>query len=1114
MLSGFKNVYSRIVIPMSKTLWLFLAATIAILADGRTLFRSPAISKTHIVFVYADDLWIVPRAGGEASRLTSGPGAETDPVFSPDGSMIAFSGDYDGNTDVYVVPATGGIPKRLTYHPAQDIADGWTPDGKRVLFHNMGTWVDNKPRLYTVDLNAGFPVEVPLPIGLNGSYSPDGKSLAYLPYERADDAWKRYRGGRATAVWIANLADSSVVKIPRTTSNDHTPMWTSANQIYFLSDRNGPYTLFSYDTASRKVSQALDNKGLDIKSARADSSAIVYEHFGEIHLYDLKSKKEQKVNITLNGDLAGVRPRLEKTGSRIADGAISPTGVRAVVEARGDIYTLPAEKGDVRNLTNTSGAAERSPAWSPDGKWIAYFSDESGEYQLHLREQNGRGDVRKIKLEDKPTFYYDINWSPDSKKIAYVDKKNSLWYLDLDKPSTPPMRLDSGAYDGSRTTLRPRWSPDSEWISYNKQLKTHLHAVYVYSLATTKSTQITDGMTDAGNAVWDKNGKYLYFLSSMDSGPTLTGLDMGSTNRPVSSNIYVAVLQKTEASPLAPESDEEKVASDEKKPDEKKPEEKKDDKKDAKKVEVKIDFDGIGQRLLPLPVPARNYSSLASAKTGILFYIETPVIQAAFNGPQSVTLHKFDLSKRKSEVFWQGAAGYEVSFNGEKMLLGTGQNRWSIVPTAAPPKPGDGALKTDQMEALIDPKAEWRQMFKEVWRIERDFFYDPKFHGLDLQASAEKYELYLNSIASRRDLNYLFREMLGELTVGHLFVGGGDNPNEAKRVRGGLLAADYKLENGRYRFARVYEGDNWSATTRAPLTQPGVGVKDGEYLLKINGADLRDSDNVYARFESTAGKAVLLTVGPNADGSGSRDVTVTPTDNEVPIRQMAWVEDNRKHVAEASGGKLAYMHLPDTAGGGYRNFNRYYFSQTDRQGVVIDERFNHGGQAADYIIDHLRRPIWSYWTSREGEIYSTPGMLIQGPKVMLANEYSGSGGDLLPWLFKRAKIGPVVGKRTWGGLVGIGGYPPLLDGGFVTAPHFAFFTPEGKWDVENHGTDVDVDVDLDPKAWREGRDTQLEKAIEIALAELKKNPIPQPKKPEYPNYQQPKVGGAVSTAGN
>ncbi|BDC51168.1 tricorn protease [Bryobacterales bacterium F-183] len=1089
---------------MNKSFWLFLAATAALLADGRTLFRSPTVSKTHIVFVYADDLWIVPRAGGEAARLTSGSGIETNPIFSPDGQTIAFTGEYDGNVDVYTVPATGGVPKRLTFHPASDIADAWTPDGKQILFRNSGSWVDYKPRLFTVDLKGGFPTPVPLPIALSGSYSPDGKQLAYMPYERADDAWKRYRGGRATTIWIANLADSNVSAVPRTTSNDHTPMWIG-NQVYFLSDRNGPYTLFSFDPASKKVTQLLEAKGLDIKSARGDGSAIAYEQFGSIYLYDLKSKKAAPVNITLNGDLAGVRPRIEKTGQRIASGNISPTGARAVVEARGDIYTIPAEKGDVRNLTNTSGVADRSPAWSPDGRWIAYFSDESGEYQLHMRDQTGRGEVKKFKLEDKPTFYYDISWAPDSKKLAYVDKKNTAWYMDIE--SGKATRIDSSTYDGGRYSIRPRWSPDSKWIAYNKDLRNHLSAVFVYSLADGKSTQITDGMSEASDAVFDRNGKYLYFLSSTDAGPSRTGLDMTSTNRPVSSNIYVAVLSKTEPSPLAPESDEEKVApaaSDEKKPEEKKPE-------GPKTVEVKIDFDGIGQRILPLPLPARNYSDLSAGKTGILFYVERPVIPAAATSPLA-TLYKFDLSKRKADVFLAGSGGYEVSANGEKILLSHGQGRWSIQGTAQPAKPAEGMLKLDQMEALVDPKAEWAQMFKEVWRIERDFFYDPKYHGLDLQAAAEKYGLYLSSVASRNDLNYLFREMLGELSVGHLFVSGGDNPNQPKRIGGGLLGADYAVENGRYKFARVYEGDNWTANTRAPLTQPGVGVKAGEYLLKVNGVDLRDSDNIYARFESTAGKAVLLTVGPNADGSGSRDVTVTPLGDEVPLRQLAWMEDNRKRVSEASGGKLAYMHLPDTAGGGYRNFNRYYFSQTDKQGVVIDERFNHGGQAADYIIDHLRRPVWNYWASREGEVYTTPGMLINGPKVMLANEYSGSGGDLLPWLFKRAKLGPVVGKRTWGGLVGIGGYPTLIDGGSVTAPHFAFFTPEGKWEVENQGTPVDVEVELDPKAWREGKDTQLERAIAIAMQELQKNPpVTMPKRPEYPNYHQTKGPGAGGT---
>jgi tricorn protease len=1081
---------------------LLLVVTATLLADGRTLFRSPTVNKTHIVFAYADDLWIVPRAGGEASRLSNGPGMETDPIFSPDGSQVAFTAEYDGSVDVFVVPSSGGVPKRLTFHPGVDRASGWTPDGKEVLFTNSGSTYSNMPRLYTVGLNGGLPKEVPLPIAADGALSPDAKSIAYLPWARADQSWKRYRGGRATAIWLASLADSSVVKVPRTDSNDHTPMWVG-NTIYFLSDRSGPYTLFAYDVPSKKLTQLLEAKGLDIKDANASSDAIAYEQFGEIFLYDLKAKKANKVNINLNADLLSVRPRMEKVSQYLRNASLSPTGVRVAVEARGEIFTIPAEKGDIRNLTNSQGVADRDPAWSPDGKWIAYFSDESGEYQLHLRDQTGRGEVTKIALEAKPTFYYDLNWSPDAKNLAYVDKKGQLWYVDIAKKQ--PVLVDKANYEGARTEVQPRWAPDSRWIAFNKQLKSGYSAVMIYSLAEAKSTQLTDGLSDARDAAWDKNGKYLYFTASTDSGPGLLGLDMASNNRPITRSIYLTVLQRSEPSPLAPESDEEKAveakAVEEKKPDAK-PEAKPDAKPEAKKLEVKIDFEQIDQRMLPLPIPARNYERLTAGKTGTLFFLEFPVVQAAATGPGSTTLHKFELNKRKSDVFMAGANGFDLSANGEKILIAAGQGRWMLAGTAAPPRPGEGALKTDQLETLIDPVAEWKQMYKEVWRLERDFFYDPGYHGLDIQSASERYELYLRNVGSRNDLNYLFSEMLGELSIGHLFVRGGDQLNEPKTVNGGLLGADYKLENGRYRFAKVLEGDNWSPQTRAPLTQPGVNVKAGEYLLAVNGREVKDSDNIFEVLEGKGGKSVLLKVGPNANGEGSREVTVVPMPNEGALRTLTWVEENRKKVDQASGGKLAYMHLPDTAFGGYRNFNRYYFAQADRQGAVLDERFNSGGQAADYIIDHLRRPIWNYWAARDGDTYTTPGMLIRGPKVMLANEYSGSGGDLLPWLFKRAKLGPVIGKRTWGGLVGIGGYPPLVDGGSVTAPHFAFFSPEGKWEVENHGTDVDIEVDLDPKAWREGRDSQLDKAIEVALAELKKNPIVQPQRPAYPNYQK------------
>ena len=1073
-------------------------------ADKPLLLRNPAISKTQIVFVYAGDLWLVGRDGGEAKRLTSGVGIETDPYFSPDGAMIAFTGEYDGNVDIFVVPASGGEPKRLTFHPGADRVVGWTPDGKQILFVSGRNSYSRFARLNTISLDGVFPTEVPLPMAYEGSYSADGTKLAYVPLPHAFDAWKRYRGGRTTPIWIANLSDSATEKIPRDNSNDFAPMWIG-NKVYFLSDRTGAITLFSYETISKKVNQEIANAGLDIKSASATSDAIVYEQFGSLNVFDLKTAKAKKLNITINADLATVRARFEKAGNRIRSSSLSPTGARAVFEARGEIISVPAEKGNPRNLTNTSGAAERSPSWSPNGKWIAYFSDESGEYALHLRDQTGMGEVKKITLP--PNFYYAPNWSPDSKKISFYDKALNLWYLDIEK--TTPVKVDTTHAD--RGSFNPSWSPDSRWIAYTKMLKSWTRAVFAYSVEENKSTQITDGMSDAKFALFDKSGKYLYFTASTDFGATQAGLDMSSYPVRSTRNVYIVVLKKSDSSPLAPESDEEKVA-------EEKAGEDKDKKPEATAaaafnstapkppLKVVIDFDNISQRILALPIPARNFIGLDAGKAGNIYLAELP----ANTVTPGASIHKFELEKRKFDKVLDGAMSFDISANGEKILYQQGEN-WFIVPTATLVKPGDGKIKTEDMEIHLDPVAEWNQMYREVWRLERDFFYDPNHHGLDLKAAEKKYEPYLKSLSHRADLNYLFQEMLGELTVGHLYVQGGDVP-DPKRVAGGLLGCDYKIENGRYRFARVYNGENWNPQLRAPLTQPGVNVNAGEYLLAVNGRNLTATDNVYQAFESTAGKNVVIRVGANPDGSGSREVTVVPIPLETPLRNLAWIEDNRRKVDQMSGGKLAYVYLPDTAQGGFTNFNRYYFAQLDKEGAVIDERFNGGGSAADYIVDFLRKPVMSYWAVREGGEYTTPFGVIQGPKVMIVNEYAGSGGDMLPWMFRRNKIGQLIGKRTWGGLVGIGGYPALVDGGTVTAPHFAFYSPEGQWEVENHGVAPDIEVDMEPVAWRAGKDIQLEKAIEVALTALQKNPVKKPQRPAYPNYQKPPTPEPVRAA--
>jgi len=1087
-----------------------LVSCAASAAETPLLLQEPTVSKTHIVFAFAGDLWTVPREGGEAKQLTAGLGTESNPVFSPDGSLVAFSGEYEGNTDVYLVSAGGGVPKRLTYHPGPDRVVGWTPDGSRILFlsprrDEVGVGI---PRFYTVGTEGGFPEELPLPSGMSASFSPDGRRLAYVPTLQWQRAWKRYRGGQTTPVWLVDLSDLKVEKIPRENSNDSNPMWVG-DKVYFLSDRNGPVTLFVYDTKSKKVNQVIPNEGLDFKAASAGPGAIVYEQFGSLNVFDLATGISQPIPVTLRGDFPEVRPRYIKVGQRIENAAISPSGVRAVFEARGEILTVPAEKGDIRNLTRTTGVMERDPSWSPDGKWIAYFSDESGEYALHIIDQAGKGPVKKVSLAEQPSFYYRPMWSPDSQKIAYNDKHLTLWYVDIQKMT--PVKVDTTYYYNPTFVWDFTWSPDSRWLTYTKQLRSHMHVVMVYSLETGQTTQVTDGLSDAKFPVFDKSGKYIFFTASTDVGLTPGWLNMTSMYRPVTRSVYVMVLRKDLPSPLAPESDEEKGKEEEKKAekkDDKKPEDQKaaEQAKDKEKEKPKeaekigIDFDNISQRILALPIPAKNYVRLAAGKEGMIYLLEAPVVGFRYFVPEGMTLHKFDLGQRKFEKFLDKVNGFVISANGEKILYASGQN-WTIAPTSGPSEPGKGLLRTGEMEVYIEPRVEWKQMYHEVWRIERDFFYDPGAHGLDLKAAEKKYSVYLDGLASRQDLNYLFEEMLGELTCGHVFVGGGDLP-EVKPVKVGLLGADYAVENGRYRFVRVYNGENWNPELRAPLTQPGVNVKEGEYLIAVNGREVKAPEEIYKFFEATAGRQVTIKVGPSPDGKGAREVTVVPVDDESGLRNLAWIEGNRRLVDKLSNGRLAYVYLPDTAQGGYTNFNRYYFAQVGKEGAVIDERYNGGGLIADYIIDYMRRPLMGYFAARDGADYITPVGSIYGPKVMIINEYAGSGGDMMPWLFRAAGIGPLVGKRTWGGLVGMAGAAQLMDGGITGAPQSGFWNPNGTWDVENHGVDPDIEVENDPASVRAGRDPQLEKAVEVCLELLAKNPPPKHKKPAYPNYHQ------------
>jgi tricorn protease len=1102
------------------------------------IFQRPALSRELIAFGYAGDLWTVPRTGGHATRLTTGVGIETAPVFSPDGSTIAFTGEYDGNTDVFTIPATGGVPFRVTYHPAADYAVGWSPDGKHIVFRSNRQSVSRYTQLYTIPAKGGIATPLPLPMAYQGVYSPDAKQFAYSPLSPAFGfnytayvAWGNYHGGLASTIWITSLPGLDSVEIPHEAASDFSPVY-AGGKIYFLSGRKGHVTIFRYDPVRKTVVEALANEGSDIRTLAGSGETLVYDRLGDIYLYDVATSTSHLVPIEIDADLPEVRPRIESVSGEIENASISPTGLRAAFESHGDIFTVAAKHGPTRDITNTPGVMEREPAWSPDGQSIAYFSDESGLYALHVASQTGNAvagapAVKKFSLGSEPAYYFNPLWSPDSKRIAFHDNRLNTYMLDTTtgKLSTIGEKNIYGGF--SNSTYDIAWSPDSKWIAYPRSLSNHLHALFLYSVDTGQSTQVTSEMAESSTPAFDRDGKYLYFIASTNAGPTSDGLDMTSDLYQVTSNIYAVVLSSTQASPLAPELEDEKsaaeTAADAKKGDAEKGDAKEKEKeasgdekarngKPAPVKPIKIDLTGIESRIVALPMTASVYTGLAAGLKGSVYFTEQPA--SGRFADRGATLSRWTVDDRKTEKLAEHVESFELSANGEKMLLalghpkpegsdapgGGGPPSWVIAPAGAPVKPGDGVLSFADMKLHVDPHAEWAQMYHEVWRIERAYFYDPNFHGTDTVADENHFEPYVDSIASRADLNYIFQEMLGAFSVGHLRGTGGAIP-EAKHVPGGLLGADYEIKGDRYCLAKIYTGGLFNPSIKAPLAQPGLNVSVGDCILAIDGQELTSAVDIQQLLEGTAGHVISLRVGP-ADGKNARDISVTPVANEATLRNIDWIEGNRHKVDELSGGKLAYVYLPDTGSGGFTNFNRYYFAQTQKQGAVIDERFNGGGQVADYFIEVLGRHIESYWAPRYGTIEHTPNAAIYGPKVMIANEFSGSGGDALPWLFKQAHLGPLVGKRTWGGLVGIGPIPVLMDGGHVTSPSVAFFSPTGQWDVENHGVDPDYPVEQDPKLVSQGHDPQLEKAVALALDDLAKHPQIVPVKPAYPNYHK------------
>lgn len=1063
------------------------------------LLQMPAVSRDHIAFVYAEDLWICDRDGRNVRRLTSAPGLESHPVFSPDGRTIAYSAQDDAvnlgsgsfGSNIYTIPVQGGEPTRLTWFPGRELVRGWSPDGQAVLFSSPREVFSRGQNLFTVPAGGGFPVRLPVPSGNEASYSPDGAYIAYTPYEDFTTQRKNYRGGAYLRIWILRLKDLAVEEIPQPAGhcNDSNPRWLDG-LVYFRSDRNGEFNLFSYDPKTREVRQLTRFDDFPVISLNAGGGNLIFEQSGYLHGFDVATAESRRLKIGVAAELPETRPRFARgEGTEyVFTGHIAPSGARAIFQLRGEVVTLPAEKGEPRNLTNTPGVHERSPVWSPDGKSIAYFSDEGGEYALHVRPANDQDETRdetRVYKSGGTGFYEDPVWSPDAKKIAWVDNSWTLYWLDL--ASGAVKKIASEPLYGGTRTLRAAWSPDSQWIAYTLGNLSLYRTIYVYSLAEDASHALTDGMSHATEPVFDASGKYLYFFASTNAGPVNHWFNLSSFGLRATRSLYLALLRKDTPSPFRRESDEE--GAPEKNPI-----------ATEKPEPMRIDFDGLDRRLLAFPLPAGNYRNLQAGEPGQIFYLSAPPTLPDQSG-SGAELLRYDLARRQGDTLLSGVALYQATPDGRKALVLTRSDILSIVDLAPGADPGKSPLNVEGVAVRIEPRAEWRQIFDEAWRINRDYFYDPNMQGADWPAMKKKYEVFLPHLTSSADLYRVLRWMLSELSVSHSVTYPGERFIEPKTTPGGLLGADYEIAGGRYRFKKVYSGAAWWPELRAPLAAPGVDVKAGEYLLTVNGVDLKPSQDVQALLQDTGNKSIEITVGPRPDGAGARRVTVEPLaawDDERSLRLLDWVEANRKKVDQATGGRVAYIYLPNTGSRGLSYFKRYFYAQLDKDAVILDERYNSGGAWTDAYLDPLRRPFSSYWAMRHGADFRSPSAAILGPKVMLINELAGSGGDGLPWQFRQSKLGPLVGKRTLGGEVGTLDYPVLMDGGYVTAPDFALWSPEEGWVIENVGVPPDIEVDLWPADAYAGRDPQLEKAIEIILQELERNPPARPERPPYP----------------
>ena len=1066
------------------------AAPLAAQVDARML-RQPDISATQIAFVYAGDIWVAPKTGGVAQRLSSPRGEESFPRFSPDGSRIAFTANYDGNEDVYVVPATGGTPARVTHHPMIDRILDWYPRGDRLLYaSSMESGRQRYNQFFATSASGGVPDKLPIPYGEFGAISDDGRWLAYTPKARDFRNWKRYRGGWAPDVWLFDLQTMESRNITDDPANDGQPMW-HGQTVYFLSDR-GPeqrYNIWAYEVGSDRLRQVTDFDSVDIHFPAIGPHELVFEAGGRLYVMGLDDEEYREVEIDVVTDRAALKPRLETVGRNIASGAISPSGVRAAFEARGELFTVPAEHGPVRQITRMPGAADRYPAWSPDGLMLAYFSDRSGEYELTVQAADGTGEAETLTAMG-PGFRYTPQWSPDSRRIAFIDQAQHIQVFDRETGTLS--QVDQGLWmtHGGLSNFRVSWSPDSRWLAYSRGLENRNGAIFLYDTRAGERHQVTSGFYSDNTPTFDPEGKYLYFLSGRSFDPEYSDVD-GTWIYPNTTNVVAVALRADVPSPLAPRNDEE--GAEEESDEASESEDAAEGEEDAAEDDVppvEIDLEGFESRLVALPPEPGNYTDLHAAK-GKVAYRRLPRTGSA---DDESPLVYWDLAEREEKTVIDDVDDYVLAAKAEKALV-RAEDRIAIIEL----KEGqriETPLRVAEMRMMVDPQAEWRQIFDDVWRFQRDYFYDPNMHGVDWDALRVRYGSMLDDAVTRWDVNFVIGELIAELNASHTYRGGGDL--ESPEQRGvGLLGVDWSLENGAYRIAEIIDGAPWDSEVRSPLRAPGVDVSEGDYVLAVNGRPLDPTRDPWAAFEGLAEETVSLTVNDAPTLEGAREVIVETLDDETRLRHLAWIDANRRTVLEASAGRVGYVYVPDTGQGGQSELMRQFAGQMHMPALVIDERWNSGGQIPDRFVELLDREPLAFWAVRDGHDWKWPPIAHFGPKVMLINGWSGSGGDAFPDYFRKAEVGPLIGSRTWGGLIGISGAPGLIDGGSVTVPTFRMYNPDGGWFAEGHGVEPDIDVPEDPTALAQGTDPQLERAIMEALRLLEVTPPWEIRRPPY-----------------